>query len=118
MPLARFIPLNMNNSNAATECSSYQIWQAQRKEVGKTDKMTKIAVIGDIFSRVSFPPYSCRCAISRQVWLGTRPESILGKTQFCLFFFPLLARFVPFSYVSIAKDIRKPHRVKKQFPTS
>lgn len=73
-------------------------------------KLPKIAVIGDIFSRV------CRRAISSKVWLGTMAESVFGGKTVLLFLFQ--AGPVPLSYVSIAKDGAKPHRVKKQFPTS
>lgn len=85
----------------------------KKKRSRKTDKMTKIALIGDIFSRIFFSPYFCRCAISDLVWDETRKH--FGENSSDFFF---LAGPATFSYVSIAKDRGKPHRVKKQFPTS
>jgi len=50
-----------------------------------------------------------------QLWIQMR-GNILGAKQINIFFF--LAGPAPFSYVSIAKQRAKPHRVKKQFSTS
>lgn len=92
--LAPLIPLNMNNSNIATESSSHYIWQAQRKEAIKADKITKIAVICDIFSRVSFSSDLCRHAISRLTW-GQDQKAFWGK-RFCFFSWQGLFHFLMF----------------------
>lgn len=57
----------------------------------------------------------CRHAISSLFWDQTRKH--FGENS-SVFFSSFLAGPAPFSYVSIAKDRAKPHRVKKQFPTS
>lgn len=53
--------------------------------------MTKIAVIGDIFSTVFFSPYFCRHAISSLAWDETRKhfgENRQGLFHFLMFQLP------------------------------
>lgn len=59
--------------------------------------MTKIAVIGDIFSGLPFSPYVCSHALSSKCVLGRDQKAFWGK-QLCVFFSPwqVLLNFLMF----------------------
>lgn len=75
--------------------------------------MDKIAVIADIFSIFFFFSIFLQ---TNYFMSGLQRDQKAFWGQNNTFFF--LAGPAPFSYVSIGKDRVKPHRVKKQFPTS
>ena len=68
-----FIPLNKNSFNIATESSNYQILHAQRHEIEKLIKLSKLFYSPTYSEDFSFSPYVC------SFLLGMRLESIFRK---------------------------------------